>query len=83
MESAGGVLCEDQVVVASVQPRVLQYQAAKQVRTNMDNNIRYLYFFHGNLDATDKIPQLLQLVLLTDFLKEKGAGSFKTRRDLA
>jgi CAP12/Pycsar effector protein, TIR domain len=82
MESAGGVLCEDQVVVASVQPRVLQYQAAKQVRTNMDNNIRYLYFFHGNLDATDKIPQLLQLVLLTDFLKEKDAGSFKTRRDL-
>ena len=82
MESAGGVLCEDQVVVASVQPPSLEYQAAKQVRMNMDSNIRYVYFFHGNLDGADKIPQLLQLVLLTDFLEEKDAGSFKTRRDL-
>jgi hypothetical protein len=82
MESLGGVLCEDQVVVASVQPRVLQYRAAKQVRMNMDSNIRYLYLFHGNLDGTDKIPQLLQLVLLTNFLEEKDADSFKIRRDL-
>jgi hypothetical protein len=82
MESRGGVLCEDQVVVASVQPRAMHYQAAKQVRMNLDSNIRYLYFFHGNLDAADKIPQLLQLVLLTDFLEEKDADSFKTRRDL-
>jgi hypothetical protein len=48
----------------------------------MDSNIRYVYFFHGNLDGADKIPQLLQLVLLTDFLEEKDAASFKTRRDL-
>ena len=82
IESLGGVLREDQVVVASVQPPSLQYQAAKQVRMNMDSNIRYVYFFHGNLDGADKIPQLLQLLLLTDFLEEKDAGLFQTRRDL-
>ena len=82
IESLGGVLYEDQVVVASVQPPVLQYQAAKQVRLNMESNIKYIYFFHGNLDGSDKVPQLLQLVLLTDFLKETDANSFKTRRDL-
>ena len=81
-ENMGGVLREDQVVVASVQPPELEYLAAKQVRLNMDNNIRYVYFFHGNPDATDKIPQLLQLVLLADLLEEKDAGSFKTRGDL-
>ncbi len=82
MESLGGALREDQVVVASVQPPSLEYQAAKQVRMNMESNIRYVYFFQGNLDGADKIPQLLQLVLLIDFLEEKDAGSFKTRRDL-
>jgi predicted nucleotide-binding protein len=82
MVNVGGVLREDQVVVASVQPPELEYAVARQVRMNMDNNIRYVYFFQGNQDAADKIPQLLQLILLADFLKEKDAGSFKTRTDL-
>jgi Predicted nucleotide-binding protein containing TIR-like domain len=82
MESLGGVLREDQVVVASVQPPELGYQAANQVRTNMDSNIRYVYFFQGNYDATDKIPQLMQLILLVGLLDEKDATSFKARREL-
>jgi hypothetical protein len=82
LDKLGGMLREDQVVVASVQPPSLEYQAAKQVRMNMESNIRYLYFFQGDLDGADKIPQLLQLLLLTDFLEEKDADSFKTRRDL-
>jgi hypothetical protein len=82
MENVGGLLREDQVVVASVQPPELEYAVAKQVRQNMDNNIRYVYFFHGNQDAIDKIPQLLQLLCLTEFLDEKDAGSFKTRNNL-
>lgn len=77
-----GELKEDQVVVASVQPLELGYEAAKQVRLNLDNNIRYVYFFEGNTDAADKIPQLLQLVLLARFLENKDAASFKTRGDL-
>src|SRR5262249_38278526 len=60
----------------------LQYEVARQVRMNIDDNIRYVYFFHGNLDAADKIPQLLQLVLLTGFLEKKVASSFKARREL-
>ena len=74
LETAGE-LKEDQVVVASVQPLELgfeAYEAAKQVRQNVDNNIRYVYFFEGNPDATDKIPQLLQLLLLAPFPGEKG-----------
>jgi hypothetical protein len=77
-----GELKEDQVVVASVQPLELGYEAAKQVRLNLDNNITYVYFFEGNTDAADKIPQLLQLVLLAPFLNERDAASFKMRGDL-
>lgn len=82
MESQGGVLREDQVVVASVQPPELYYEVARQVRMNMDDNVRYVYFFRGNLDAADKIPQILQLMLLTDCLEKKDASSFKTRKEL-
>lgn len=81
LETAGE-LKEDQVVVASVQPLELGYEASKQVRQNVDNNIRYVYFFEGNPDATDKIPQLLQLLLLAHFLEKKDAGSFKKRGEL-
>ncbi len=82
MEKDGGILREDQVVVASVQPPVLGFEGAKQVRANMDDNVGYIYFFYGDLDAADKVPQLLQLLLLADFLDENGATSFKTRREL-
>lgn len=81
-EKEGGDLREDQVVVATVQPLDLGYESAKQVRTNLDNNISYVYFFQGNNDATDKVPQLLQLVLIAGFLDKKDAASYKARRDL-
>jgi hypothetical protein len=76
-----GELKEDQVVVASVQPPELGYKAAERVRRNIDSNISYVYFFYGNTDAADKIPQLLQLVLLVG-LNEKDATTFRTRNDV-
>jgi hypothetical protein len=82
LQSSGGELKEDQVVVASVQPLELGYEGAKQVRLNLDDNISYVYFFQANTDAADKIPQLLQLVLLAGFLEKKDAASFTTRCDL-
>ena len=73
------------MVVASVQPLELgdeaSYETAKRVRENIDNNINYIYFFEGNTDATDKIPHLLQLVLLAPFLTDKNV-SFKDRGEL-
>ncbi len=81
-ERSGGELKEDQVVVASVQPLELGYEAARQVRENLDNNISYVYFFEGNEDAADKIPQLLQLVLVAGLTNADDAPPFKTRAQL-
>jgi len=77
-----GELKEDQVVVASVQPLEPGYEAAKQVRQNLDNNIRYVYLFEGSPDTAGKIPQLLQFLLLAHFLDESDAGSFMKRKEL-
>jgi hypothetical protein len=77
-----GELQEDQVVVASVQPLELGYKAALQVRNNLDYNIRYVYFFQGNNDAAEKIPQLLQLMLLARILKPEEEKLFQRRREL-
>lgn len=82
LENAGGELKEDQVVVALAQPPGLGYADARHVRLNLDNNIAYVYFFQGNTDAADKIPKLLQLVLLAGFLNKQDAASFKVRADL-
>ena len=81
-QEEGGELKEDQVVVAAVQPTELGYEVAKQVRTNLDSNIRYVYFFQGNDDAADKVPQLLQLLLIAGFLDKRDAASFRARGDL-
>jgi CAP12/Pycsar effector protein, TIR domain len=81
-EYEGGELKEDQVVVAAVQPLELGYEAAKQVRTNIDRNIRYVYFFEGNYDAADKIPQLLQLVLLANSPELNNKSDYKSRGQL-
>jgi Predicted nucleotide-binding protein containing TIR-like domain len=84
MESEGGELKEDQVVVAALQPLELElgHGAATQVRLNLDKNIRYLYLFQGSVDAADKVPQLLQLVLLSGLLGEEDADSFSRRGEL-
>ena len=84
MESEGGELKEDQVVVAALQPLELElgHAAAKQVRRNLDKNIRYVYFFQGSVDAADKVPQLLQLVLLSGILEKEDMASFNERGEL-
>ena len=69
------------MVVASVQPSELGYEAAKQVRQNLDDNVRYIYFFEGHTDAADKVPQLLQWLLLADFLEKKNS-IFKARNEV-
>lgn len=77
----GGELLMDQVVVTSVQPLDLGYNAAQQVRGNMDkHNIRYIYFFQGNKDGADKTCQLLQILLLANILKnEDNANNWEVR----
>jgi hypothetical protein len=64
-----GELYEDQVVVASIQPPFdLDFETAQQIRHNIDGNIRYIYFFPGSTDTAQKIPLLLQLLLLASIL---------------
>ena len=65
----GGELIEDQVVVASVQPLDISYDAACQVRRNIDKGIQYFYFFHGEEFGVKKTCQLLQMVLLSKMLQ--------------
>jgi hypothetical protein len=77
-----GELQEDEVVVASLQPLELNYSAASQVRKNLDGNIRYVYLFQANNDTADKIPQLLQLVMLADKLNPSVDNTFERRREL-
>ncbi len=79
----GGELGEDQVVVAAIQPAELGFEAARQVSNNIDGNIRYVYFFHGDSDGAEKICQVLQLVLVAPLLADaKEAADFKRRREL-
>jgi hypothetical protein len=72
----GGELLMDQVVVTSVQPLDLGYNAARQVRKNIDDyNIRYVYFFQGSKDGADKTCQLLQILLLANILKNESEAN--------
>jgi Predicted nucleotide-binding protein containing TIR-like domain len=85
MKENGGELMEGHVVVASIHPRELQYDYAIQVRENLDQGIRYVYFIQGNDDAANKIPRMLQLLLLANLLKSqtrKEQENVATRRDL-
>ena len=69
----GGDLLMDQVVVASVQPLDVRYDAARQVRKNIINgNVQYVYFFQGDPDGAKKTCQLLQMVLLADILRDQS-----------
>jgi hypothetical protein len=79
----GGELMEGHVVVASIQPRELQYTYATRVRKNFDDyGIRYVYFVQGSDDAAYKIPRMLQLLLLAKLLKPKEEEIINVRRDL-
>jgi hypothetical protein len=77
----GGDLIEDQVVVASVQPLDVSYDAARQVRMNIDKgNIQYVYFFKGDFDGAKKTCQLLQMVLLANiFTSQSDADDIPSR----
>jgi hypothetical protein len=77
----GGELLMDQVVVTSAQPLDLGYNAARQVRENIDNyNIRYVYFFQGNKEGAYKTCELLQILLLANILKNQtDANNWGTR----
>jgi hypothetical protein len=77
-----GELSEDQVVVASIQPREREYNLADRVRKNLDYGIKYVYFIHGNSDTAFKIPRMLQLLLLAKLLKPEQEGDFSVRREL-
>jgi hypothetical protein len=69
----GGDLFMDQVVVASVQPLDVGYEAARQIRNNIDkNNIQYVYFFQGDDNGAKKTCQLLQMLLLANILKNQS-----------
>jgi hypothetical protein len=77
----GGDLLMDQVVVASVQPFDVGYNAARHVRKNIDDsNIRYVYFFQGNKDGAEKTCQLLQMVLLANILQSQSDADNWPRR---
>jgi Predicted nucleotide-binding protein containing TIR-like domain len=78
----GGDLFMDQVVVASVQPLdVHRYGIALQIKNNIDKyNIDYIYFFQGNEDGVMKTCQLLQLLLLSNFItSQKDADDWQLR----
>ena len=80
----GGELLPDQVVVSSVQPLALDisYDAARQVRMNIDRGIQYIYFFHGDDFGVSKTCQLLQMVLLANILKSQAeADDFRGRAE--
>ncbi len=77
-----GELLEDQVVVASLQPLVIKYESASRLWNNLNSNISYVYFFQASYDTADKIPQLLQLLLLAGIAKANEATSFQQRREL-
>lgn len=78
---AEGDLDEDQVVVASIQPVELSYDAALQVKRNIDDGVRYVYFFHGNMDGARKICKLLQMMLLAPMLDDDKASDFAIREN--
>jgi hypothetical protein len=77
----GGDLFMDQVVVASVQPLDVGYEAARQIRNNIYNgNIQYIYFFQGDDNGAKKTCQLLQMLLLADILKtQEEANNWQNR----
>jgi predicted nucleotide-binding protein len=72
----GGDLLMDQVVVASVQPLDVGYEAARQVRNNIDKgNIQYVYFFQGDDNGAKKTCQLLQMLLLANILENQAEAN--------
>jgi len=77
-----GDLEEDQVVVSSDLPLETKYGAAWQIKQNIDDNIKYVYFFQGSDDGAEQTCILLQQVLVAGVLGQKeGDVSFRQRCD--
>jgi len=75
-----GELYEDQVVVHTVQPLEMDYEAAVQARANMlDGGVQYVYVLSGTDDGANKVCRLLQMVLLSKWLEGDTAYSFARR----
>ena len=55
-------------MIASILPLEVGYKAALQVKKNIDDGIRYVYYLHGNPDDAQKICRLLQMMLLAPML---------------
>jgi hypothetical protein len=64
LESLRANLKRAAVVVNSTQPLEVNYPFAHRVMENMRNNVRYLYFLHGNRKGTgtDVILEMIQML---------------------
>jgi hypothetical protein len=85
LQKKGGKLDEDQVVVTAIQPLEVSYEPALQVRQNIDDGVRYIYFFQGNPNGAERICRLLQMLLLAPIFaesndSEKKPHNFQYRR---
>jgi hypothetical protein len=54
-------------------------KAALQVKKNIDDGVRYVYFVHGSLDGATRICRLLQMLLLAPMLDREEADNFAVR----
>jgi hypothetical protein len=77
-----GELEEGHVVVTVTQPLEITYAAARQVRENMNKNIRYAFYFHGDSTRVPRICQLLQMVLLAPILANEREAEFGARLNI-
>ncbi len=67
-----------EVVVTALQPLETPHATALQVKKNMDQGIKYIYYFHGE-DGARKICQMLQMLLLAKFIETAHAGDHQYR----
>ncbi len=75
----GGQLEEGFVVISDSHP-LESTDFAMQIKGNLDNGVRYVYFFPASEDGAQRICWLLQMILVADLYKESGqAESFPDR----
>ena len=63
---------EDSVVVACDALPIEGFSWATQIKENLDNGIKYFYFYYAKPDVARRICRLLQMILLADFLKNNS-----------
>ena len=61
-------------MVTAIQPVENKYRPALQVRKNIGNGVRYVYFFHGDRNSPQNICRLLQMVLLAPLFDSENEG---------